>query len=385
MASSKRRQTQNPGSFRMNFRPPTNESQRCDPPRGTKPTTQATSIKEVFTLMALHVCKKSIFFNTDLKVGIYLAALFLVSLICDFAPIPKSYMSRSDNIFNSYFVKYAWGWNLVFLIPFAALTTYVYCCGNKDKIIKTHAPRILIATCAWYFWTNFFNFIESSFGKCNAKSLSSKQACLKAGYFWNGLDISGHSFILIYGSLVLIEECRCIMNWESIRDFIRNEEHYRSTRDTTVSNNPLRNLTNEQFTVLKESYEKFTPYIRGLFIAMTLLQILWDVMLVCTMIYYHIMIEKFIGGAVAILQWFVTYRYWFSLNKVQPGLPGEGLFKYIKDKSAPPPFPAARKRTGSVVNGKDIPKFMGMPLYTNQSNPSRNTPSEVPPEETSTR
>lgn len=386
--ASKRRAPTNQGSFRMNFRP-AGETPKCDPPRGTKPTIEPTSIKEIFTIMVLHMCKRSIFFNTDLKVAVYLGALFLISLICDFTTVPKSYMARSNNIFNAYFVKFAWGWNLLLLIPYILLSAFVYCCGKRDRILRNHIPRIVIATCAWYFWTKLFNVIESSFGKCNARTFGTKEICLKNGYMWNGLDISGHSFILIYGSLVLIEECRSIMNWESIKDFIRNEEHYRTTRDTSLSNNPLRNLTHEDLYTLKISYEKYTPYIRGLFIAITILQILWDVMLVCTMLYYHIMIEKFIGGAIAILTWFVTYRYWYKMPQLLPGLPGEGSFKYIKDKNAPPPFPAARKRTGSVVNGnRDLPRFMGMPLYglRNESTPgSTRVPTETQSEESVTR
>ena len=49
--------------------------------RGTKPTANPTSIKEVLTMMILHLCKKTIFFDTRLKVALYLLALFFVSLI----------------------------------------------------------------------------------------------------------------------------------------------------------------------------------------------------------------------------------------------------------------------------------------------------------------
>lgn len=383
MASKRRTQNSSQSSFRMNFRPPTNESQRCEPPKGNKPTADVTSIKEILMIMALYICKKSIFFNTDIKVALYLGALFFISLVCDFVTVPKTYMSRSDNIFNQYFVKMAWGWNLLLLVPFLLLTSYVYCCGNKDKIIKNHFPRIVIATGAWFIWTKSFNIIESTFGRCNVKNFATKELCIKGGYMWNGFDVSGHSFILIYGSLVLIEECRAIINWESIKDFLREEDHFRTTRETVrdAKNiiNPLRNLPNEEFVCLKENYEKLTPYIRSLFVVMTFLQLLWDVMLVMTMMYYHIMIEKFVGGAIAILTWFVTYRFWYKMSDVPPSLPGEGSFKYMKHKVAPAVFPAARRRTGSVVNGnRDLPRFMGMPLYglRNENIPS-NTPSST--------
>lgn len=315
----------------LNFRPQSYENKTEN--RGTKPTSRPASVKEILTLMVLHLCKKSLFFNTNLKVALYLGALFLISLIADFAPVPKSYLSRSDNIFNQYFVKFAWAWNLLLLIPFVSISSYIYCCTEKQKVFLHHISRILIATGFWWFWTTFFNIIEASYGKCSAKSFSSKQACLKDGHYWNGFDISGHSFILIYGSLVLIEEARSLVNWDTIKEHIRNEKHYRITRDTSFNSNPLKQLSDIQLHEVSENYNKYTIYVRVLFIGITLLQILWDVMLVCTMLYYHIMVEKFLGGAAAILTWYFTYKVWFSLPKVLPKLPGEGAFKYIKSKT----------------------------------------------------
>lgn len=98
--------------------------------KGTKPTAEATSIKETLIMMILHICKKTIFFDIRLKVGLYLLTLFLVSLIAgnfkgkfifsrtvfphflffhiDFITFPKSYFSRSDNLFNVYFGECLW-------------------------------------------------------------------------------------------------------------------------------------------------------------------------------------------------------------------------------------------------------------------------------------
>lgn len=345
---------------RMNFRPSTNEAKQDL--RGTKPTSKPTSVKEIFTLMVLHLCKKSLFFDTNLKVGIYLGALFLISLIADVSPIPKSYFSRSDNIFNQLFVKYAWGWNLMLLVPFTIFSSYIYCCAQKDRMIKNHLSRLFIATFFWWFWTTLFNIVEATYGKCSIKgpSYSTKQNCLKGGHYWNGFDISGHSFILIYGSLVLIEETRSMVNWDSIKEHLRLEEHYRTTKEGSASENPLRTLTDDQLKTLQMSYEKYTPYIRSLFIVITMFQILWDVMLVSTMLYYHIMIEKFIGGSAAICTWFFTYRAWYEHPKILPKLPGEGIFKYNKKTT----IPLVRRRTNSLVNGSQ-PMFMGRPIYRN--------------------
>lgn len=344
----------------MNFRPTTNDANIEQ--KGTKPTREATSVLEILTWMILYLCKKILFLERRLKIIIYLGCLFGISLVADVMPIPRWYFSRSDNFINRFFVKFAWGWNLFLLIPFLVLTSYIYCCGEKQRIVKQHLSRIFIATFFWLFWTKIFNVIEANFGWCMVKGYGTKGTCLHAGYVWNGFDISGHSFILIYGSLVLIEEARCMMNWDGIKDNLRLEEYTRFTKDSTTNNNPLRYLSEEEFGNLQMNYDKYTPYIRGLFIGITCLQVIWDFMLFTTLLYYHVMVEKLLGGVIAIVTWFLTYHVWYSYPKIIPGLPGEGSFKYIKNTVSREAFPAARRRVGSAINNQ-TPTFMGRPIY----------------------
>lgn len=340
--------------------------------RGTRPVQKPTSVKEILTMVLLHVCKKSIFFDVNLKVALYLASLFLISLIGDFVPFPKSYFSRSDNLFNVYFVKIGWFWTLLFSVPYLALSSYTICCGDVKRLYRNHFPRILIATMFWYGWTKFFNVIETSFGRCSTRGFDTKSTCLKAGHLWQGFDISGHAFILIYSSLVLIEEARPIVNWESIKDLLRNEEHNRNGGDDirgSLVTNPLKNLNDQQIKALQVLYQRYTPIVRILFVGMTALQLLWDVMLVCTMLYYHNMVEKVISGIIAILTWFFTYRAWYPSAKLLPDKPGKGLFVYQKDKNQNTQLPSAAARRGPSSNangsgggpGQSF-KFMGMPV-----------------------
>lgn len=344
----------------LNFRPNLNNT-NIDT-KGTKPTSEPSSVKEIITLMVLYLCKKSLFFDTNLKIGIYLGSLFIISLIADVLTIPKMYLSRSDNIFNKVFVKFAWGWNLILLVPFVILTSLIYCCGNRQKMVKHHLSRLCIATFFWWFWTTLFNIIEAAYGRCGNQIFPTKSECLHNGHLWNGFDLSGHCFILIYGSLFIIEETRCILNWDSIKEYIRIEEYNRLTKDSQNSTNPLRNLSDKQLKHVKYCYERFTPYIRLLLIVIAVFQILWDIMLVCTMLYYHIMIEKFLGGSVAILTWFLTYRVWYPHMKLIPKLPGEGIFKYNKPTSTPV-LPGSRRRRESLTDAQG-PLFMGRPIYT---------------------
>ncbi|XP_072947712.1 acyl-coenzyme A diphosphatase FITM2 [Epargyreus clarus] len=343
---------------RMNFK------FQDEPPetRGIKPTREEATILEILILMIVHICKKVLFFDTNLKIAVYLGALFLLSLIADVLTFPKSYFSRSDNIFNQYFVKIGWFWTLFLTVPYVLLTSYTICCGKRKLIVTGHLSRLFIATIFWYVWTTLFNVIEMKYGRCNSKLFDDKISCLKNGHFWNGFDISGHSFILIYSSLIMIEEARAINGWERIKDYIRDEKFARSLNDKSVRVNPLKNIDSEELEILKTSYEKFTPYVRGLLIAIAVLQLLWDVMLVSTIIYYHIMVEKFISGIVAILTWFVTYRVWYMIPSLLPNSPGQGIFKYNNEKS---PLTSTLRKRASISNGKH---FMGMPIGKNQEN-----------------
>jgi hypothetical protein len=324
-----RRRTLNSSNSRFNFRPNTETSKwETD---GKKQLPEPTAAKQVNTclMMIVHMLRKILLIDANLKLGIYGGSLFIVSLLTDALSFQKTCLSRSDNIFNQYFVKLGWAWTLLVISPFLLMTSYTYCCGKRCQVLR-HFARLAIATVAWYGWTQMFCYIERLHGLCNILPgmFRTTGACVAGRYFSNALDISGHTFILTYSILVLIEEARPIVGWEYIRDIIRDEERARIFGDGSVTNAPLHGLSFEDLSSLKKSYEKFTPYIQLCFIAMALLCVLWDVMLVSTILYYHTMTEKLIGGAIAVLTWFFTYGYWYAMPQTLPKLPGDGLFKY---------------------------------------------------------
>lgn len=290
------------------------------PPAGRRPLPEPTSVQTVFVMIILHVCRRIVLFETELKICVYLGALFCGSLVCDFAPIPRTYFSRKNNLFNFYFVKWGWAWTLLAVSAFLGLTSYVYCCGNKDRI-KRHFYRLGIGTLMWFSWTKLFVLIESATASCMSGKYNSKTSCVLAGSHWRGFDISGHAFLLIYCSLLIAEEAKAIRGWERIGDLIRNEQF--------EDESPLKPLSEIELDHLKDNYTKLTPYIRSAFVCLTLLSILWDVMLVATIIYFHSMVQKVVGGVIAILTWYVTYKCWF-LQPSSPGLPGQGCFKYFE-------------------------------------------------------
>ncbi|XP_058807826.1 acyl-coenzyme A diphosphatase FITM2 [Phymastichus coffea] len=309
----------------LNFRPSSMQENRG----GTRPVAEPSSISSVIVSMILHICRKSLLYDPRLKAVIYFGAVFFGSIVCDVMPIPKTYFARSSNIFNQFFIKWAWGWLLATAGPWILLTAYTIGCGKKEIILK-HLARLGLATLFWMSWISFMNYIESNYGRCvnvRERSLQNKVKCLAAGHFWNGLDVSGHAFIIIYSSLILSEEGYSLVGWEAIKNNIMNEEYNRKT-STQVTKGYLNKISDEDLDFLKKTYKDLTPYLRGLFIIMTIQQIIWDVMLVATILYYHTMIEKFFGAAAAILTWYATYYWLYRFPNLGFCMPSEGIFKY---------------------------------------------------------
>jgi hypothetical protein len=180
----------------------------------------------------------------------------------------------------------------------------------------------------------------------------------------------------------LIEEARPIVNWDSIRDHLRQEDHNRKSQESSGSN-PLRYLDDDEITKLRTLYQKYTPLIKLLFVAITALQLLWDVMLVCTMLYYHRMIEKVAGGIFAICTWFFTYRAWYPSKLVQPEQAGKGNFNYQSKASAAPSIVRRSSLLQNRASTSDTaPMFMGRPIYaqSSQKRDDLNLENSVPPQ-----
>ena len=152
---------------------------------------------------------------------------------------------------------------------------------------------------------------------------------------------------------------------------LRNEEHKRLSVDLssgdTADATSLSKLKNEEFLHLRNNYKVYTPWVRFLFCLLAVMVTLWDWMLFCTVLYFHITLEKMIASALAILTWYLLYRVIYT-KSWSPGLPGEGMFKYVKEKR----FVRRESLRKSVDYGKekpwsnkdDVPKFMGMPIYS---------------------
>lgn len=308
------------GSIESNYIP-SNLSMRSDA-KGTMLVGEPTSVPNILLTVFLFVCRKYLFFSTNKRMCVYLL-LLIGSVVGDFVKFPKIYFADSSTFLNQYLVKFGWFWTLLWTLSFVITTGKVFCLNSQSSISK-HAARLAVATFFWYFWTATFNQLEEYYGHCTGRGLT-RTACKSAGFMWKPFDTSGHVFILMYSTLVMISEARPIVGWDKIQDALRKEENMR--KDGKKASSTFSNLSVNELQELKDVYKKMTPFIQALFIVITVFVAIWEMMLITTMMYFHTMPEKLLAGIVAMSTWFVTYKLWY-VSSVLPPLPGDGFFKY---------------------------------------------------------
>ncbi|KAK5609828.1 fat storage-inducing transmembrane protein 2 [Crenichthys baileyi] len=221
------------------------------------------------------------------------------SILKELELVQPSYFSSSKNVFNLYFVKVSWGWTLLLLTPFLLISSSV---NRGASLLGQRLLSLAVATAVWYICTETFLYIEDATGACFESKTSllatnefaSKATCRRAGFHWRGQDISGHSFILTYSSLLIMEET-----------------------------SPMAILRTASLPALARTV------LNLLYVALNLIVMMWVWMFACTSVYFHHPIDKLLGTICGLLGWYLTYRYWY-LKPFSPGLPPQRQLKEQK-------------------------------------------------------
>ncbi|KAK9728170.1 hypothetical protein K7432_001280 [Basidiobolus ranarum] len=233
----------------------------------------------------------------QLIILLYLGTAVLGSLVQYIHPLSDSYFSDKKNIFNTFFVKFGWGWTSLLYLPFVTIAL-------AQTNLHKAAPflfRWLLATLYWYFITQSFvgpsvsdRFFTLSGGTCSIDGVQDSFSCkVKGGRWTGGHDMSGHCMLLIHASLFLWEELR--IAW---------------------FDNRLKSRINENVTS------------KVLGIGLVSLWFLWWWMLLMTNVYFHSLSEKISGVLFGFFYWFVAYFIVFPYTPF-PGTPIDNLSTQI--------------------------------------------------------
>ncbi|XP_035997965.1 fat storage-inducing transmembrane protein 2 [Fundulus heteroclitus] len=230
---------------------------------------------------------------------LFLLISFVGSFLKHQELVPQSYFSSSKNLVNVYFVKLSWGWTLLLLTPFVLISSSF---SSSASYLVRRLSSLVVATFVWYVCTGAFLHIEDIWGTCSesrtslvaTKGFTSKATCRQAGFHWQGFDISGHSFILTYSSLLIMEET-----------------------------SPMAFLRTAGLPAL------YRTALNLLYVALNLIVMTWVWMFFCTSVYFHDPMDKILGTGCGLLGWYLTYRCWY-LRRFSPGLPLQPQLKEQK-------------------------------------------------------
>ena len=293
---------------------------RMPRPKGKKPLPEPTHIGHFLVILVLKVCRTILFVDTSVKIGVYLMGVMIGSVFCDLFMVPKSYFSDKRNVFNQYFVKLGWGWTLTLVATYVALSSWVYCSG-RWLAVRRHLMRLIVATVQWYVCVTAFRQIENAMGMCTDSKHNDRNECLKNGKGWLGFDISGHVFLLIHSLLTISEEVKTFKDWRKLGEMLDDE-------DLTSK----RKITTEEISETKKFYKELSPYIKAVFAAIAVLSVLWEFMLLMSVVYrFHTLPQKVTAAFVAVICWFVSYRVIYrSEIDWLPCQPGKTHLEFMK-------------------------------------------------------
>ena len=292
-------------------------SQQTNENKEQKYLTTSTSLGHVIMMMVLSFCRRIT--NSQLirkRILAYFCIVFVGGLLNDFAPmINHAFMFKvqKTNVLNQWFVKIGWFWTFTLTTLLTYFTTQVltHDFGNSDKttsnnnlrqktymrfLLSRDFIRLVINTLIWFISVNSFLIIEDWTGACTESTEINKLSCISRGHKWiPGFDISGHTFLLLFSNLVILEECSVMIGWEPFGHQLHAEQQHLQRQF---------HLDHKQ----RELYVKLSTPIRVIYIFLTILSLIWDFMLLQTSLFYHTMLQKLIGGVWAILLWFFAYQ-----------------------------------------------------------------------------
>ncbi|KAJ3319002.1 fat storage-inducing transmembrane protein 2 [Boothiomyces sp. JEL0866] len=201
-------------------------------------------------------------------VSFYLSLVIIFSFISLILPSHSTFFNDKHNPLNQYFVKQGWAWTLASTISIQLVSFKT----RKQLIIGL--VRIVLASVHWQVSLFIMSMVLHYTGTCSIE-YSDIYACKNNGGVWSGFDISGHCYLLIHSSLVILEE----------------------------------------FKQLPKLKPEMNPIVAFVGISSCALLILWIIMLIATCLYFHPFLEVVVGSALGVSWWFAFY---IAIGKLYP-------------------------------------------------------------------
>ncbi|XP_027212874.2 acyl-coenzyme A diphosphatase FITM2 isoform X2 [Penaeus vannamei] len=250
--------------------------------------------------------------SPKLRICYFISILFFMSFMGDSVEVPHlQLLTGKKSTLNQVFVKLGWGWTFSIIGIFSLFSLLIH----KDwiKRMKCIAVRLAITTFFFFIWCSItFPTIERYTGYCIHNGISfsfAKRECVKRPeHEYVSFDISGHSFLLTYCIMIIIEESKEMLYFLQLSRYFRGAPPLEGN-ESQVLDKEVKNL--------ESVFKIMSPLIILAFMAMVAISLLWDLMLIVTTIYYHSLLEKLLGTVLSLCMWYILYkRIFFVLPEI---------------------------------------------------------------------
>ena len=194
-----------------------------------------------------------------------------VNIVDILAPNLSAFVGDKNNSVNQIFVKFGWGWTVTVTLT-NALVLQVVSGRIQWKWLLGLFVQLLMSTAVWWILTSLFEVIEGLTVSCSNPNITDVVECRQHNFTWEGFDISGHTFLLMFSILVLVQELPDVSEYPSV------DCHF-----------------------WRVSLISLTSFFICALIA------LWIVMLLVTSLYYHVFWHKIVGALFAWSGWLFVY------------------------------------------------------------------------------
>lgn len=222
-------------------------------------------------------------------------------------PPQSEFSDDTSSILNKYYIKWLWGWTLFCIVPVVSITSVLYT-GLDFMGVVCHFGRVATGHVIWYVMTSVFIWFRKIVGVCSNDEIFNYSQCVNQGSTWDGIDISGHIFLIVYCVLVVTEEYKTIQpnTWNSYANFFNSGQHH------------VYKLPDWKRRLLPWIHSNTGIVIKLLEIFAMLEMVLDVVMVTETSLYYHTFFEKTSGLFIALTCWYLTYHLVYGSNKWVP-------------------------------------------------------------------
>lgn len=260
-------------------------------------------------------CSKTVLYSQPkLIAAANCCAILVLSIITDLVP-SLSYTRRNSNEFlDNYIIEPSFNLVTLALLIFVCITLTEPDIRHYQHLVKP-ISRILLSWILHVTVRVTILLVPNLLGRCQGYPEFDNQQleCILAGHHWNGFNISGHIFSLLYSILIVLEETFVFRRFEvRLRLFGKMADMEIANTVTPTYTDHL--LTDLYATYLRR-YRKVEPCVRIAYTILALWVITAQVNVLIITFNWQKAPPKILGAVLAVALWLVTYG---TIFKVDP-------------------------------------------------------------------